>query len=78
MNTASTLEPPTGDPAQTDTLLADVEKNWNEFGKRDPLWAILTALRTNHGRTLAWKGRAITRPGMPRRVGVNPRRAVLK
>jgi len=43
MNTASTLETPTGDPAQTDTLLADVEKNWNEFGKRDPLWAILTA-----------------------------------
>src|ERR1700722_817442 len=26
-----------------DAGLADVEKNWNEFGKRDPLWAILTA-----------------------------------
>jgi SAM-dependent methyltransferase len=22
--------------------LADLQKNWNEFGKRDPLWAILT------------------------------------
>ena len=25
-----------------DPSLAEVEKNWNEFGKRDPLWAILT------------------------------------
>jgi 2-polyprenyl-3-methyl-5-hydroxy-6-metoxy-1,4-benzoquinol methylase len=27
---------------EIDPALAEVERNWNEFGKRDPLWAILT------------------------------------
>ena len=29
--------------SETDAGLSEVQKNWNEFGKRDPLWAILTA-----------------------------------
>jgi glycosyltransferase involved in cell wall biosynthesis/SAM-dependent methyltransferase len=47
----SVLEPATVAPAalpfaatkkEVDPGLVEVEKNWNEFGKRDPLWAILT------------------------------------
>ncbi|HEY0455673.1 MAG TPA: methyltransferase domain-containing protein, partial [Verrucomicrobiae bacterium] len=34
----------------TDPNLSDVEKNWNEFGKRDPLWAILTDEKRKNGR----------------------------
>jgi ubiquinone/menaquinone biosynthesis C-methylase UbiE len=34
--------PPAPVGGETDPALANVERNWNEFGKRDPLWAILT------------------------------------
>ncbi len=33
-----------------DASLAEVEKNWNEFGKRDPLWAILTDESKRNGK----------------------------
>lgn len=36
--------------AGVDANLEEVEKNWNEFGKRDPLWAILTDENRKNGK----------------------------
>ncbi|MDB6031237.1 MAG: hypothetical protein JWM16_1575, partial [Verrucomicrobiales bacterium] len=37
-------------PVSIDANLVEVEKNWNEFGKRDPLWAILTDEKRKNGK----------------------------
>jgi FkbM family methyltransferase len=43
-------EPRPSTPSHVDPNLEEVEKNWNEFGKRDPLWAILTDEKRKNGK----------------------------
>ncbi len=43
-------KPASQEKALSDSNLSEVEKNWNEFGKRDPLWAILTDEKRKNNR----------------------------